>query len=139
MKSVEALLSKPETGAETRNAEGKTIELLSDAINLINEQVQQSSGQSSSSSSASEEIAFLMQMMAQSRAQGMAQDKGKSGGGSQAGGSTDRRPDAANAGATGKGAERRSTQRATGFSGNVPSEFRDALESYFKALEKEGE
>ncbi len=139
MKAVEALLSKPETGSETRNAEGKTIELLSDAINLINEQVQQGGSQSSAASRASEEIAFLMQMMAQARTQGMGMDQGKSGGGSQAGGSTDRRADSANADASGKAAERRNTQKATGFSGNVPTEFREALESYFKALEKEGE
>jgi hypothetical protein len=138
MKTVEGLLSKPETGVETRNAERKTIELLSDGINLINEQVQQGS-QSSASSSASEEIAFLMQMMAQTRAQQMGMDKGKSGGGSQAGGSTDRRPDSASADASGKASERRNTPKATGFSGNVPTEFRDALENYFKALEKEGE
>ena len=59
MKTVEGLLSKPETGVETRGAEGKTIELISDAINLINEQVQQNSSQSGASGSASEDACAI--------------------------------------------------------------------------------
>lgn len=140
MKSVETFLTKPDTGVPTRAAETKTIELITDAINIINEQVQQQGGQSGSSSSAMEEVAFLMQMMAQSGNQQMSMmDKGKSGGGSQAGGSTDQKPGSGDGDATGKGAERRAVQKATGFSGQVPTEFREALESYFNALEAQGE
>ena len=118
----------------------KTIELLTDAINVINEQVQQQSGRSGSSSSAMEEVAFLMRMMAQDGNQQMSiMDKGKSGGGSQAGGGTDQRPGAGEGDASGKGAEHRAVQKATGFSGQVPTEFREALESYFNALEAQGE
>ena len=41
--------------------------------------------------------------------------------------------------AAGKASERRNVQKASGFSGSVPVEFREALENYFNALEKEGE
>ena len=137
MKTVRGLLGKPDTGQDTRNSESRTIGLLSDAINLINEQAQQSSSQNSSSNM-SAEMAFLMQMMAQTQTPGMSPG-GKTPGGNRAGGTTDRAATAAPGDAAGKASERRNVQKASGFSGSVPVEFREALENYFNALEKEGE
>ena len=90
MEGVHGLLAKPQTDHETVAAQTKTIDQLSDLINLINEQQQRSQSSSSSQSPTAEEMAFLMQMMAPQNnpAQGMGVNS--QGGGSMAGGTTDR-------------------------------------------------
>jgi hypothetical protein len=134
MQEVEGLLAKPETGHETEVAQTKAVDRVSDVINLINEE-QQRNDSSSSSSASAEEIAFLMQMMAQQNiAAGVTLNP--KGGGSQAGGTTDRTANPLLGDPTGKAGESRHVNRAGGTTANLPTEFRDAIEGYFRAVEK---
>lgn len=138
MKSAMTLLAEPKTGDETRGTQTKSINLLTDGINLINEQAKKQ--QEESGSSSSQEIAFLMQMMSEGQGeQPGTLPPGRSPGGNRSGGSTDRPATAAAGEAAGKAASERNVRKATGFSGNVPTEFREALQNYFNALEKSGE
>ncbi|MFO1500865.1 MAG: hypothetical protein U1G07_21170 [Verrucomicrobiota bacterium] len=136
MQSVGQLLEKPQTDRETLQAQTQAIELLSDIINLINEQQQRNNSSSSSQSASAEEMAFLMEMMAQQNnpAPGMALNP--NGGGNTAGGTTDRTSAPMLGDPTGKQGESRAAKRAAGRSAPVPTEFRDALEKYFRAVEQ---
>ncbi|MBA4149935.1 MAG: hypothetical protein H0X66_17625 [Verrucomicrobia bacterium] len=137
MKEVERYLEVPQTDAVTAEAQVKTVELLTDVINLINEQAKRNPPPSGSSEGQeSQDMAFLMQMMSQP---GMGQGlPSQQGGGNMSGGSTDRAAAGNTADGTGKGADGRKVNKASGSSGvNVPTEFRETLENYFKALEQE--
>jgi hypothetical protein len=137
MKDVLALLKQPQTGQPADGAEVKTIDSLSDLINLINEQAQRPSSQSSPSQDAKsdEEMQFLMQMArnaANAKAFAVQPNRGLS----SPGGSTSRAGGQALGNATGKGAGGRSVNQAAGVIQNAPVEFRDALENYYHGLEK---
>lgn len=134
MDSVEGLLIKPQTDDVTRRAHNKTIDSLTDLINLLNEQAKQDQ---SSSAPSPEEMAALMQMMPGESKPGQGMQPGQKDGGNMSGGSTDRTATAANGDARGKAGEGRNVRKASGVSGSLPTEFREALESYFNALEKE--
>jgi hypothetical protein len=134
MQGVEGLLGKPQTDQETVSAQTKTIEQLSDLINLINEQQQQDSSSSSSQSASAEEMAFLMQMMAKQSAS-MGSGMSPKGGGNRTGGTTDRTVGATPGDTNGQIGEARKVNRAGGSTANLPSEFRDALQDYFRAVE----
>ncbi len=137
MTEVENFLQVPRTDTETTGSQVQTVELLSDVINLINEQAKRNPPPSQGGSQESEEMAFLMQMASQP---GMGQGMGtQSGGGNMSGGTTDRAATgSANNDASGRNGEERAVKKATGASSmNVPTEFRETLESYFKALEQE--
>jgi hypothetical protein len=54
------------------------------------------------------------------------------------GGNTDMAANAQNGNATGKADVARSARKAGGSTANLPTEFRDALENYYKAIEKGG-
>jgi hypothetical protein len=136
MHGIEGLLSKPQTDRETEMAQTKAIDLLSDLINLINEQQQRASSSSSSSSASAEEMAFLMQMMAQQRNPAFGAGLNPKGGGNLAGGTTDRAAAPMPGDSNAKAGESRTVNRASGGGVNVPTEFREALENYYKALEK---
>lgn len=133
MRQTESVLNRPDTGDPARTGHTLSVEALSDAINLLNEQTEKSSSSSSASSStpSPEEMAFLMEMMAK-QGQGMT---AQSPGGNMAGGSTDRSSPAASGNATGRPGSARSVSKATGFGTSVPTEFRDALDRFFQAVE----
>jgi hypothetical protein len=136
MGDVENLLDKPRTDELTKKAEDQSIGRISDVINLLNEQAKQSSSNSSSGqSSTSEQMAFLMQMMAPQEGQGM--KPGQNSGGNNSGGSTDHVDPMQANNPFGKEGEARTVNKSSGLPQNNPSEFRPALESYFKALEAE--
>ncbi|MCD6049796.1 MAG: hypothetical protein K0Q55_1199 [Verrucomicrobia bacterium] len=136
MRNTENVLGKPQTDAVALDAELKVVENLSDMINLLNEQ-QRKNSQSSSSASASEmEMAFLMQMAAQPAAPAMGMQQGSNPGMNQSGGDTSRTNQAATGDGRGNRDNARTTGSTTGVTQPVPVEFRDALESYFKAIEK---
>lgn len=60
------------------------------------------------------------------------------GGGNRSGGATDRAGTISSGEVSGTGAENRRVNKASGAAGaSVPTEFRETLESYFKAIEQE--
>jgi hypothetical protein len=137
MQGVQALLDKPQTGRETELAQNRSVDLLSDVINLLNEQQQRGNSSSNPQKTASaEEMAFLMQMMAQQMQPAFRMGLNPKGGGSLAGGTTDRAATGLPGDPTGKAPEPRTSRGASGASENVPTEFREALEKYYKAVEK---
>jgi hypothetical protein len=136
MQGVEGLLQKPQTDRATDLAQTKTIEQLSDIINVINEQQQKSQGSSSSPPTpTAEDMAFLMEMMS-SAEPGKAVGLNPNGGGSMAGGTADRAISSVNGDPNAKNADGRTVNRASGITTPTPTEFRDALENYFRGLEK---
>jgi hypothetical protein len=136
MQDVEELLDKPQTDRETDMAQTQAIEQLSDIINLINEQQQRSSSSSSSASLTAEEMAFLMEMMALQPNPALGMGMNPQGGGSLAGGSTERPATPMPGAHQGQAEESRAVNRAGGSTANFPTEFREALENYFKAIEQ---
>jgi hypothetical protein len=134
MEHVQNLLDKPQTDRQTQTVQTETISHLSDAINLINEQQQRRNNRNSSQASA-EEMAFLMQMMAL-QASGRSMNANPAGGGSQAGGTTDRTATPMLGDPSGQRGEERTVRRASGAVENLPTEFREALEDYFRGVEQ---
>lgn len=134
MDAVGVLLGTPQTDATTIKAEQNAINVLSDVINLINEHAQR--GQNASSQAAAE-MAFMMQMMSPENSQNQGMSLSRNPGRSTAGGSTDQAAEGAEGDATGQAGEERKVNKASGIIQNVPTEFREALEIYFQALEKQ--
>jgi hypothetical protein len=126
---TQKLLEKPQTDKTTDDAQVKSVDLLTDLINLINEQAQRPPPQSQQQQAqqqqtSAEDMAFLMQMMKNAR-----DGKNKP---MQNPGQNDNN----NGGAQGKGSAARNVNKASGVIENAPAEFRDALENYYKAVEK---
>jgi hypothetical protein len=137
MKEVLRVLRQPQTSKPADDAEAKTIDSLSDLINLINEQAQRSSPQPSpgESGSSEEEMQFLLQM-ARNAAHGKAFAAQPNHGLNSPGGSTSRAGGPLSGDAAGKGASGRAVNQAAGVIENAPAEFRDALENYYHGLEQ---
>jgi hypothetical protein len=138
MKDVAATLRQPQTGQPADAAEVKTIETLSDLINLINEQAQRPNQQPSSSSgdeASDEEMQFLLQMMHQS-SQGKPMSAQPATGLNRAGGTTDRAGNNPVGNAKGTAAGSRDVRQAAGVIQEAPTEFREALENYFHGIEQ---
>ncbi|HEY3860807.1 MAG TPA: hypothetical protein VGO59_02880 [Verrucomicrobiae bacterium] len=137
MKGVLDLLHQPQTGKPADAAESKTVDSLSDLINLINEQAQRASPKSSpgKSSSSAEEMQFLMKMAGNPGAQkSFAAQPAR--GLNNAGGSASGPGGPLSGNAAGKGANARTVGQSAGAIQNAPAEFRDALENYYHGLEK---
>ena len=133
MTGVQELLAKPQTDEETVKAQTGSINLLTDAINFINELAQRPSGEQQQSQA--QESAFLMQMMRQEGQEGMPSSPGNNPGINMSGGTTSRVPGALSANNDGQD-ESRSINRAGGTTENLPAEFRDALQIYFNEIER---
>lgn len=137
MAQVEAILKMPQTGPPADNAEGKTIDSMSDLINLINEQAKRSSKQQSpgQEGKSAEEMAFLLRMMqnADNAKQTALQPAT---GLNRNGGSTSRSSQRVTGNAVGKGAGARNVDKTSGVNENTPVEFRDALDNYFHGIEQ---
>jgi hypothetical protein len=119
------------------------MDALSDLINLINESAQRAQPQQQTEQAggaSAEEMAFLTRMMRSGNPNGppgmQPPGPGGTGGGNLAGGTTDQtgRPVTGDVG--GRGAAARNVLKAAGVIQNAPTEFRDALETYFHNLEK---
>ncbi|MBM3838322.1 MAG: hypothetical protein FJ398_10215 [Verrucomicrobia bacterium] len=134
MQGAEALLGVPQTDALTVQSETKTVETLSDVINLINEQIQRGG---SSQSNASEEMAFLLQMMSPESRQTTGMSMSRNPGRSTMGGNTQQPAGPLQGDAQGKSPDARGVNKTSSLMENLPTEFREALENYFNALEKE--
>lgn len=141
MGRVSSLLRQPQTGKPADDAEIKSVDTLTDLINLINEQAQrpkpsQSQSQSQPGNKTSqEEMEFLLQMMRNS-GQARTMSTQPSTGLNHAGGSTSRQAGGLHGNAAGKGAGTRDVEKAAGIIRNSPAEFRDALENYYHGIEQ---
>lgn len=133
------LLSKPQTDGVTQKAEQSAVEQLTDLINLINELTQNGpKSQSGASEPAEAEAEMMMQMAQQQGSTGMSMEAKDNPGPNSNGGTTNRRGEPFKGSAQGKAANARTNQRIGADTKNFPVEFRQALENYFRALEKEG-
>ncbi len=140
MKDVLTLLRQPQTGQPTDAAEVKTLDSLSDLINLINEEAQRanSQGPPSESAASNEEMQFLMQLSRKSgNAKAFAAQPNR--GAASPGGTTSRAGGSLSGQAAGKGAGGHSVSRAAGVIESAPAEYRDALENYYHGLEQSKE
>lgn len=137
---VQKLLEKPQTDKTTADAQVKGIDLLTDLVNLINEQAKRSpppsQGQPQSQQPSAEDMAFLMQMMKNARENQSKPMPNAGEGGNTSGGSANRAGGPINGNVQGKGASARNVGKASGVIENAPAEFRDALENYYRAIEK---
>lgn len=134
MTTAETGLARPDTGQPTLLAQNRAIQELTDAINLINEQAQR--GESSSSSEQSSAAQAAIEMLSMPHEANASTPTPPTGGGNPGGGG-DTLPNAQTAeGSSGQGDPARATGRGSGrSSGNLPSEFRDALEHYFRSID----
>jgi len=134
-------LEKQDSGSETVKAETDAFELVSDIVNLIVEsqcQACKKPGASSESQAAAAAMQFLLAQFGQGEGEGEGQGMGMSdfGGGSRQGGDTDSNPALNKANGEGTAPQDRRTRKASGWSGGMPNEFRDALEHYFREIEE---
>ncbi len=136
MRAVEEQLRRPETGEPADQSQVKALEVLTDVINLINEQAQQQQNQNSqSAAAAAQEMEFLMQMAQQEPGQGRPMMAGMPGMNNNGGG-TGQGGAGAGGDARGAGANARSVTAGSGSTRPVPGEFREALELFYKSLEQ---
>jgi hypothetical protein len=138
MGQVATLLSQPQTGKPTDDAEITTIESLSDLVNLINEQAQrpnQKPSQSPGEGKSDEEMQFLTQMMRNS-SNARAMTSKPSTGLNRAGGTTDRAGGQAGGAAAGRSAGTRDVNKAGGAMEEAPAEFREALDNYYHGIDQ---
>ena len=81
---------------------------------------------------------FLLQQYGQGEGEGQGMGMGMSsfGGGSKQGGDTDSNPAIPRTNSQDTKPDERQFRKASGWSNGLPSEFRDALEHYFKEIEQ---
>lgn len=132
---VESLLARPQTDQATAKAQNEAVEKLTDAINMLNEKAKQGGQSGEPGQSQGEEMAFLMQMVQQQNPKPGMQGGFKPGM-NMNGGDTDMRADPIKGNAVGKSDAPRATRKAGGTTANLPAEFREALENYYKEIEK---
>lgn len=136
MLEVQKLLDQPRTDQPTQKAEDESVALLTDLVNLVNEEAKKQSSSSSAQGASAQQMAFLMQMMSPQMGQSM--QMGQSPGGNPTGGGTGAGGESAKGGdVSGRQGERRDVESSSGSAAAVPSEFRQALENYFKAVESQ--
>ncbi|MGZ4962074.1 MAG: hypothetical protein ACXWC8_05905 [Limisphaerales bacterium] len=136
---AQGLLDKPQTDKTTDDAQVKSVDLMTDLINLINEQAKrpppQSQPQQSEQQTSAEDMAFLMQMMKNAR-ESQGKPMQNQGGGNTSGGSANHAGGPINGNVQGKGAAARNVGKASSVIENAPAEFRDALENYYRGIEQ---
>ncbi len=142
MTEVADLLDKPQTDKTTDAKEISTIEHLSDLINLINEQAKRNNPpppgqqqQQQAGNPSAEEMAFLMRMM-QNKPGNKPSPMTPMGGDNQAGGGVGRLGRTASGDVQGRAGAARNVNKAAGVMENSPTEFREALDNYFHAIEQ---
>ena len=132
-------LEKQNSGKETVADETKAYDFVSDIVNLIIESQCQSASQSSSSSQSQATAAamqFLLQQFGEGEQEGQGMGMSSFGGGSNQGGDTDSNPPIQRVGGGDRTPDERRSRKASGWSGGLPNEFRDALENYFREIEE---
>ncbi|MFP6900757.1 MAG: hypothetical protein VCA36_07415, partial [Opitutales bacterium] len=131
-------LEKQDSGNETVRSETNAFEFVSDIVNLIVEsqcQACKKPGASSESQAAAAAMQFLLAQFGQGKGEGQGMGMSDFGGGSRQGGDTDSNPAILKANGEGTAPKERRTRKASGWSGGMPNEFRDALEHYFREIE----
>lgn len=142
--SAEYSLRAGKTGDETQKPQIQAINHLSDLINLLNEQAkrqrqkqqQSQRPQSEQERQAMQQMQMLMQIAREQMRTAFARIPGAQPGGSPAGGGKGRAGQAGGDG-VGAGDPDRTGERASATGTQVPAEFREALERYFKAVEQQ--
>ncbi|NBR84192.1 MAG: hypothetical protein EBS84_12220 [Proteobacteria bacterium] len=136
MRDAESALFDKLTGEPAQKPETAALARLSDLINFINEQAkrQKPKGDQQQQQQAQQEAEMMMQMARQEQQIGM--KPGQQPGQSAQGGTTDK-ASPATLGSDARGAEAaaRRTGKGSGVTRQVPAEFREALEEFFKAVE----
>ena len=108
---------------------------LSDLINFINEQAKRQKSSSQQQQQQQQAEAEMLMQMAQQEQVGMRPSQQPATGPNQNGGTTDKASPGTTGDAKGAEAAARRTGKGSGTTRPVPSEFREALENYFKAVE----
>lgn len=142
MSDAEYALLEPNTGAPTQNAQISTIEHLSDLINLINEQAKRQNRNSQKSQSqqerqAMQQMQMLMQIARQQMRSAFSRIPGMKPGTNPANGGGRGQAGQIGGDAVGAGDAERGTDRASATGTQIPAEFREAMERYFKAVEQQ--
>ncbi len=131
MDQASAMLDVPQVGDPVVAEENLAIDALTDAINLIVEQARQGApGQSS----LAQQLAMMMEM-ASTGQQGPVSPS-PSAGGNPSGGSTDRPPGDMEGDPSGGPDAGRSLRRSSGRPDSLPTEFRQAMEHYYRELDR---
>jgi len=138
METTLGLLEEPDTGVATADSQKRSIQLMTDIINLINEQSQQQNQQQQQSAQQQKEQEFLMEMAEQQPGQQPGQMPGAMPGMGPLEGDPTAPGGRAAGDGQGKGATARRVDRGAGGKGAnrvIASEFREVMESYFKNVE----
>ncbi len=134
MRDAESALFDKLTGEPAQKPENTALMHLTDLINLINEQAKRQKSSSQQQQQMTQAEAEMMMQMAQQEQQ-MGMKPGQQPGGNPNGGSTDKASPGTFGDARGAEAAARRTGKGSGVTRQVPAEFREALENYFKAVE----
>lgn len=131
MDKVIQLLQQNQTGEQTIAGETDAVHILTDAVNLINEQARQ---KNSGDAGMARQMAVMMQMAA--IGQGQSPSSQPSSGANRLGGDTSQSAEVQAGDANGNAGASRSAPRFSGQTANLPAEFRRAFEHYFQNLEQ---
>lgn len=134
-RDAETALFDQQTGEAAQKPENAALASLSDLINLINEQAKRQKSSSQQQQQMTQAEAEMMMQMAQQEQQIGMKPGQQPGGPNQNGGSTDKVSPGTPGDARGAEAAARRTGKGSGVTRQVPAEFREALENYFKAVE----
>lgn len=137
MKRAQEALSVAQTGEPAQRPQQNAMELLTDLVNLVNEQSQQQSQQQQQQGAQQQEMEFLMEMVEQeaARQQGMMPGDQPGMGPQEGDGRFQGRGPDGNPLKEG-GPQGRRASRSTGTTRSLPAEFRDAFDRYFQGIEK---
>ena len=135
MRDAESALFDKLTGDPAQKPENTALAQLSDLINFINEQAKRQKSSSQQQQQQQQAEAEMLMQMAQQEQVGMRPSQQPATGPNQNGGTTDKASPGTTGDAKGAEAAARRTGKGSGTTRPVPSEFREALENYFKAVE----
>ncbi|MBG85578.1 MAG: hypothetical protein CMO80_01600 [Verrucomicrobiales bacterium] len=134
-------LREPATGKPTQDAQIAGIQHLSDLINLINEEAKRNQRnqqqQNQQQQQAMQQMQMLMRLAQQQMRSAFSRIPGMNPGGNPAGGGTGQAGMGQRGANDGTGEGERGTDRASGRTRQIPAEFREIMERYFEAVEKE--
>ena len=134
MRDAESALFDKLTGEPAQKPENAALAHLSDLINLINEQAKRQKPKDGQQPQTTQQEAEMMMEMARQEQQ-VGMKPGQQPGQQPNGGTTDKASPGTTGDARGAEAAARRTGKGSGVTRQVPAEFREALENFFKAVE----